>query len=127
LSPRRHQFQLDHAFNGPADETKGSQRRFPQRLGGRLGKLGFTRTGENQAFNLGSLPKYYDSTHRRYLQGLGLQRAVASYFENLASGYSLEVRIFELQSPTQARKGQHQLSICLAHPTELINTQRIYT
>lgn len=90
-----------------------------------FGKLGFTRTGETQAFNLGSLPSYYDSTHRRYLRELGLQRAVATFFENPASGYSLEVRIFELQSPPQARKGQHRLSICLARPTELINTQRI--
>jgi hypothetical protein len=33
-SRRRHQFQLDHAFNASADETEGSQRRLPQRLGG---------------------------------------------------------------------------------------------
>jgi hypothetical protein len=88
-------------------------------------KLGFTPTSKNQEFDLGSLPNYYDETHRQYLRELDLRRAAASFFESPANGYSLEVRIFEFRSPAQAHKGQDLLSICRARPTTSINTKPI--
>lgn len=80
---------------------------------------------ESEAFDLGSLPGYYDATHRRYLRELGLRRTLASWFTSSADDSLLEVRIFEFRSPTQARKAQRLLSICLLLPTVAIDVQHV--
>jgi TIR domain len=92
-----------------------------------FGRFGFTPAEhrESEAFDLGSLPGYYDATHRRYLRELGLRRALASWFTSSADDSLLEVRIFEFRSPTQARRAQHLLSICLLLPTVPIDIQHV--
>jgi hypothetical protein len=92
-----------------------------------FGRFGFTPAEhrESEAFDLGSLPRYYDATHRRYLRELGLRRALASWFTSSTDDSLLEVRIFEFRSPTQARRAQHLLSICLLLPTVSIDIQHV--
>ena len=60
-------------------------------------------------------PKYYKDPvrYRALLQDLGFQRGLIWQSVTSAAGTTLEVRVFEFETPTQALTGREDLSICV--------------
>ena len=54
----------------------------------------------------------FDGTEKRWLRDAGLRRALVVKFTHSKAGRRLELRIFEVRGPDEARTLQEKLSIC---------------
>lgn len=76
--------------------------------------LGVTPSEQFENVNWKSLSKSgsFDDTEKRWLRDAGLQRALVAKFTHSKAGRRLELRIFEVRGPDEARALQKKLSIC---------------
>jgi hypothetical protein len=79
-----------------------------------FGPLGFTPPEQFEHIDSTSLSTSgFDPTQQRWLREAGLRRVLVVKYRLLKAGRLLELRIFEVRGPAEARQLQRKLSICL--------------
>ena len=75
---------------------------------------------ENVTWKSLSKSRSFDDSEKRWLRDAGLQRALVVKFTHSKAGRRLELRIFEVRGPDEARTLQEKLSIC----STIVGTKR---